>query len=98
MKRQKSIDHPRFVACTQPRWLLNFLLDAARRAIAGGRFWEFSYSTGGHFRDSYTPLNGQLNLKRHETFRGKFSRRNNQNKLNPSKKGRNRANIIHEQP
>jgi hypothetical protein len=93
MKRQKNINRHRFVACTQPRWLLSFLMDAARRAIAGGRFWEFSYSTGGHFRDSFTPLNGTLNLKRHEIFRGKFSRRNNQNIITPSKKGRIRANI-----
>jgi len=95
MKRQKFIECPRFVACTEPIRLLNFLMDAARRAIAGGRFWEFSYSTSGHFRDSFTPLNSNYNLKRHETFRGKFSRRKNQNKITPSKKGRIRA-IIHE--
>ena len=94
MSRQKLTKNPRFVACTQPRWLLSFLMDAAQRAIAGGRFWEFSYSTGGHFRDSFTPLNGKINLiKRHEIFRGKFSRRKNQNIITPSKKGRIRANI-----
>ena len=91
MKHQKIVSNPCFVACTQPRWLLSFLMDAARRAIAGGRFWEFSYSTGGHFRDSFTPLNGCMSLKRHETFRGKFSRRKNQNIITPSKKGRIRA-------
>ena len=93
MKRQKNIVNTRFAACTDNARLLNFLMDAARRAIAGGRFWEFDFSTGGHFRDSFTPLNGTLNLKRHEIFRGKFSRRNNQNIITPSKKGRIRANI-----
>jgi len=82
MKRQKNIVNTRFAACTDNARLINFLMDAARRAIAGGRFWEFNFSTGGHFRDSFIPLTGKNNLTRHEIFRGKLSRRKNQKQNN----------------
>jgi hypothetical protein len=78
LKRQKNIANTRFAACTDNAWLLTFWMDAARRAIAGRRFWEFSFSTGGHFRDSFSPAMNKNNLTRHEIFRGKLSRRNNQ--------------------
>jgi hypothetical protein len=78
LKHQKNIVKARFAACTDNAWLLTFWMDAARRAIAGGRFWEFTYSTGGHFRDSFTVPMSMNNLTRHEIFRGKLSRRNNQ--------------------
>jgi hypothetical protein len=99
MKRQKNIVNTRFAACADPARRLNLLVDAARRAITGGRFWEFDFSTGGHFRDSFIPLMSNDNLTRHEIFRGKISRRNNQtqNKITTSMKGRSRAKI-HEQP
>jgi hypothetical protein len=79
MKRKKNIAITRFAACTDNARLLSFLVDAARRAIAGGRFWEFNYSTGGYFRDSFTPATmNKNNLTSHEIFRGKLSRHNNQ--------------------
>ena len=88
MKPQKNIAVKRFAACmTGPR-LLIFLLEAARRATAGGLFLSFNFSAGCHFRDDFTPLMNANNLTRHEIFRGKVSRRKNQNLNRTSKKGR----------
>jgi hypothetical protein len=92
MKSSENINQPQFAACAQPFWLLTFFIDAARRAIAGGRFQELIYSTGGHFRVDFIPLSSKLNLTSHENFRGKFSGRKNQTQIiTPSKKGRIRA-------
>jgi hypothetical protein len=63
MKARQTIKDSQFVACAQPFWLLRFLIDAARRATAGGRFGKFNYSTGGHFRSHFMPLNRKLNFK-----------------------------------
>ncbi|HEX7652652.1 MAG TPA: hypothetical protein VF607_04040 [Verrucomicrobiae bacterium] len=79
----------RFVACVPGRRLLAFPLNAARRAGAGRLFSLRSQSSaGGHFRDGLdSPVTGK-NLKRRESFRGKFSRRNNQHTKTSSKTGR----------
>src|ERR1700744_4037886 len=80
MKRRKNIENTRFAACADPARLISFLMDAARRAKAGGRFWEFNFSAVSCFRDSFIPVTIKDNLTRHEIFRGKLSRRNNQTK------------------
>jgi hypothetical protein len=80
VKRQKNIVNPRFAACTAGAALLFFFAEAARRATAGGFSGNFNFSTGGLFRDDFTPLMSQNILTRHEIFRGKISRRNNQKK------------------
>jgi hypothetical protein len=96
MKHQKNIADERFAACAHGARLLPFSLEAARRVRAGGLFLNFSsFSAGCLFRDDFTSLMSasepaHLNLTRHEIFRGKVSRRKNQN-LNrncTSKKGR----------
>ncbi len=83
MKSTENINQPQFAACAQPFWLLSFFIDAVRCALAGGRFQELIYSTGGHFRVDFIPLNSKLNLTSHENFRGKFSGRKNQTNKNP---------------
>jgi hypothetical protein len=45
-------------------------------------FWEFDFSAGCHFRDDFTSLMNNDNLTRREIFRGKISRRQNQNQNN----------------
>jgi hypothetical protein len=80
MKLQKNIAGKCFAACTQGARLLIFLSEAARRATAGGMSWEFGFSASCHFRDDFTPRMSENNLTRHEIFRGKVSRRKNQNK------------------
>ena len=81
-KTGKNIANARFAACAAGSRLLVFLSEAARRATAGGLFWEFNFSAGGSFRDDFTPVMTKNILKRHEIFRGKISRRNNQHKNN----------------
>jgi hypothetical protein len=68
MKPSENIKQPQFAACAQPFWLLSFFIDAARRAIAGGRFWEFIYSTGGHFRADFIPLNRNIKFNQPRKF------------------------------
>jgi hypothetical protein len=79
MKHQKNMTDPRFAACAAGARLLVFLSEAARRATAGGFGWEFNFSSGSHYRDGSTLLMSRVILTRHEIFRGKISRRNNQN-------------------
>jgi hypothetical protein len=69
----------RFAACTEGSRLLIFLSEAARRATTGGMSWEFGFSASCHFRDDFTPPMSADSLTRHEIFRGKVSRRKNQN-------------------
>jgi hypothetical protein len=92
VKHQKNIAKSRFAACTAGAALLFFFTEAARRVTAGGFSGNFNFSTGGHFRDDFIPLTGQNNLTRHEIFRGKISRRNNQKQKQPRLKGRFGAN------
>jgi hypothetical protein len=92
-KKIKNIAIGCFAACAQGPRLLVFLSEAARRATAGGLYWEFGSSAGCYFRDDFTPLMSDNILKRNEIFRGKVSRRNNQTTNRTSKKGRNRATI-----
>jgi hypothetical protein len=95
-KSIKNIAKGCFAACARGPRLLIFLSEAARRATAGGLYWEFSGSSAGcYFRDDFTPLMSDNILKRNEIFRGKVSRRKNQNhKSNcTSKKGRASAII-----
>jgi hypothetical protein len=75
---QKNIANTRFAACTASARLLIFSGDAARRATAGSCSTNFQFSTGGFFRSDFMPLSDNKNLNRHEIFRGKVSRRNNQ--------------------
>ncbi|MBW8865581.1 MAG: hypothetical protein JF609_11815 [Verrucomicrobia bacterium] len=91
MKTTKYMANQWIAACTESSRLLNFLSEAARRAATGGFSWEFGFSASGHFRDDFTPVMAGNVLTRHEIFRGKVSRRNNQNQKTTSKKGRNRA-------
>jgi len=86
MKRKTDLAGRCFAACTHGSRLLIFLSEAARRATAGGLFWEFNFSAGGHFRDDFTPLMSNDILTRHEIFRGKISRRNNQTKKQPPRR------------
>jgi len=79
MKRKINIADRCFAACTEGSRLLVFLSEAARRATAGGMSWEFGFSAGCHFRDDFTPLMSKNILTRREIFRGKVSRRKNQN-------------------
>jgi hypothetical protein len=88
MKTAKNIGNKCFVACVEGVRLLSFLSDAARRAATGGLSWEFGFSASGRYRDDFIPPTTTRNLKRHEIFRGKVSRRNNQNQNTTSKKGR----------
>jgi hypothetical protein len=79
MKTKRNLADRCFAACTEGSRLLIFLSEAARRATAGGKFWEFGFSAGCHFRDDFTPLTNKNILTRREIFRGKVSRRNNKN-------------------
>jgi hypothetical protein len=79
MKSLKNIANKCFAACTESVRLLDFFTDVARRATTDGLFPEFQLSTGGHFRDGFIPLTAENNLTRREIFRGKVSRRKNQN-------------------
>jgi hypothetical protein len=88
MKYQKNIANKRFAACAAGLRLLNFLPEAARRATVGGLSRNFYFSAGCRFRDDFTPPMSENNLTRHEIFRGKVSRRKNQNQNCTSKKGR----------
>jgi hypothetical protein len=91
MKRQKNIADKCFAACAVRPRLLDFFPEAARRATFGGLSPIFNFSAGCHFRDDITSPMSQNILTRHEIFRGKVSRRKNQN-INrnciTSKKGR----------
>ena len=87
-KKLKNIAVKCFAACVQGPRLLAFLSEAARRATAGGLYWEFGSSAGCYFRDEFTPLMSRNILKRNEIFRGKVSRRYNQTPNCTSKKGR----------
>jgi hypothetical protein len=89
-KSIKNIAEDCFAACAQGPRLLVFLSEAARRATAGGLYWEFGSSAGCYFRDEFTPLMSSTILKRNEIFRGKVSRRYNPNQKSncTSKKGR----------
>jgi len=91
MKTTKNIANKCFAACTESLQLLTFLSAAARRATTSGLSWEFGFSASGHFRDDFSPLTAGNILTRNEIFRGKVSRRKNQNQKTTSKKGRNRA-------
>jgi hypothetical protein len=95
MKRQKNMITSPFAACAAGSRLLIFLSEAARRATAGGLFWEFS-SAGGYYRDDFAPLMTRNILKRPEIFRGKISRRNNQNKNKPYLEERTHSRQTHE--
>jgi hypothetical protein len=79
MKHKKNIVGKCFAACTEGSRLLIFLSEAARRATAGGMSWEFGYSASSHYRDDFTPPMSKNILTRREIFRGKVSRRKNQN-------------------
>jgi len=81
MKKTRIMAGKCFAACTQGSRLLIFLSEAARRATTGGLFPEFQFSAGGHFRDDFAPLMASNILTRHEIFRGKVSRRKNQNQI-----------------
>jgi hypothetical protein len=95
MKRKKNMAGRCFAACTEGARLLIFLTEAARRATAGGLSWEFGFYASGHFRDDFTPLMSKNILTRHEIFRGKVSRRNNQNLINHLEE-RTHSRQIHE--
>jgi len=82
MKRKRNIAGRCFAACTRGTWLLIFLPEAARRATANGLSGESGFSAGCHFRGDFTPLMSKNILTRCEIFRGKISRRKNQNKNN----------------
>ncbi|HEV2693788.1 MAG TPA: hypothetical protein VG347_12925 [Verrucomicrobiae bacterium] len=82
MKTSKNIVNKCFAACVESPRLLSFLSEAARRAATGGITWEFGFSASSHFRDDFTPSMPVNILKRHEIFRGKVSRRNNQKQKN----------------
>src|ERR1700749_227438 len=97
MRYRKNIALMRFVACARRLSWLQFSGEAARRATVGGRSSKINFSAGCQIRDGSTsPMMSESQqahnfiLKRHETFRGKFSRRNNQkpNRNCTSKKGR----------
>jgi hypothetical protein len=78
MNRLKNIEKNRFAACMKSAWLLIFSLQA-RRASAGGFSQSFNFPAGSDFADGFTISVSGKNLMRREIFRGKVSRRKNQN-------------------
>jgi hypothetical protein len=81
MKDELNMADGRFAACTRGTRLLIFLPEAARRATANGLSGKSGFSAGCHFRD-LTPHMSKNILTRHGIFRGKISRRKNQNQNN----------------
>jgi hypothetical protein len=88
MNRPKNIAENRFAACTRGGRLLIFLPEAARCATAGRFSFEIHFSAGDFFCGQTIPATTRNRFTRREIFRGKISRRNNQQPKITSTNGR----------
>jgi hypothetical protein len=87
MNCKKIIAGGRFAACVDGARLLSICVRAAGRAPAGKTVSPFHLSAGGISRDQFTSgSKNKANLTRCGIFRGKISRRKNQNQNTPRTK------------